>query len=259
MPAQPITNRQDFKDYCLRRLGAPVININVDDTQVEDRVEDAIQYWQDYHFDGTQKFYWIKAITQTDVNNRYLDATQATDSSGNTVPIIGVSRIFPITDSQASINMFDLRYQLRLNELYDFTSASYINYTLTQQHLRSLELQFTGEVPIRWNRAMQRLYIDWDWGIFEAPVGQVVISECYGAIDPNVYTNMWNDRFLKLYATALIKRQWGENMKKFGGLTLPGGVTLNGKETFDEAEDEIKQLHQEMETNYGGPLEWFMN
>jgi hypothetical protein len=254
-----ILNRQDFKDYCLRRLGAPVIDINVDDQQVEDRIDDAIQYWQDYHFDGTQKFYWIHTVTQDDIDNNYLDATQATDSQNNSVQIIGISRIFPITDSQANVNMFDLRYQLRLNELYDFTSASYINYTLTQQHLRSLELQFTGEVPIRWNRSMQRLYIDWAWGYEEAPVGQVVVAECYGALDPNLYPNMWNDRWLKEYTTALIKRTWGSNMKKFGGLQLPGGVTLNGKETFDEASEEIAVLHKEMENNYGGPLEWFMN
>mgnify|MGYP003340473925 CR=1 FL=1 len=254
-----ILNRQDFKSYCLRRLGAPVIDINVDDTQVEDRIDDAIQYWQDYHFDGTQKFYWIHTVTQNDINNNYLDATQAVDSQNNSVQIIGVSRIFPVTDSQANVNMFDLRYQLRLDELYDFTSASYINYTLTQQHLRSLELQFTGEVPIRWNRAMQRLYIDWAWGEQEAPVGQVVVSECYGAVDPNLYPNMWNDRWLKEYTTALIKRTWGSNMKKFGGLQLPGGVTLNGKETYDEAMAEIDALHKEMETQYGAPLEFMMN
>jgi hypothetical protein len=254
-----ITTRNDFKAYCLRRLGAPVININVDDQQLEDRIDDAIQYWQDYHFDGTQKFYWIHAVTQTDVNNKYLDASQAKDSSNNNVNIIGVTRIFPLSDSQATINMFDLRYQLRLNELYDFTSASYINYTLTQQHLRSLELQFTGEVPIRWNRTMQRLFIDWGWGASEAPVGQIVVSECYGAIDPTLYPNMWNDRWLKEYTTALFKRQWGQNMMKFGGIQLPGGITLNGKETFDEATQEITALHQQMETQYGAPLEWLMN
>jgi len=255
-----ITNRQDFKDYCLRRLGAPVININVDDTQVEDRVDDAIQYWQDYHFDGAQKFYWIHYVTANDIANQYLDASQAKDQNGNTVNILGITRIFPLTDSQATINMFDLRYQLRLNELYDFTSASYINYTLTQQHLRSLELQFTGEVPIRFVRNMQRLYIDWAWGQgYEVNVGQVVVSECYGAINPDLYNNVWNDRWLKEYATALIKRTWGENMKKFGGIQLPGGVVLNGKETYDEAMGEIQRLEADMIRDYGGPLEWFLN
>jgi hypothetical protein len=255
-----ITNRQQFKDYCLRRLGAPVIQINVDDQQVEDRVDDAVQYWQDYHFDGAQKFYWIHYVTEQDVTNQYLDASQARDQDGNTVNILGITRIFPLTDSQASINMFDLRYQLRLNELYDFTSASYINYTLTQQHLRSLEIQFTGEVPIRWVRNMQRLYIDWAWGgDREISVGQAVISECYGAINPDTYPNVWNDRWLKEYATQLIKRTWGENMKKFGGIQLPGGVVLNGKDTFDEAVGEIERLEKDMITNYGGPLEWFLN
>ena len=155
-----ITDRTSFKDYCLRRLGFPVIEINVDDDQIEDRIDDALQYWQDYHFDGTQKVYYIKAVRQQEIDQKYLDLSDSTDAEDNPMEIIGVTRIFPLHDSQASINMFDLRYQLRLNELYDFTSASYINYTLTQQHLRSLELMFTGEVPIRFQRHMQRLYID---------------------------------------------------------------------------------------------------
>ena len=254
-----INNRQDFIDYCLRRLGAPVIDINMDPDQIEDRVDDAIQYWQDYHFDGTQKFYWIHSVTQQDVDNKYLSASGVLDESNNAIQIIGVSRIFPVNDSQANVNMFDLRYQLRLNELYDFTSASYVNYVLTQQHLRSLEIMFTGEVPIRWNRATQRLHIDWAWGDQEAPVGTIVVAESYGGINPTAYPSIWQDRFLKLYATALIKKNWGENMKKFGGIQLPGGITLNGKEVFDEAVEEIKQLEKEMETNYGGPLEFFLN
>ena len=155
--------------------------------------------------------------------------------------------------------MFDLRYQLRLNELYDFTSASYINYTLTQQHLRSLELMFTGEVPIRFQRHMQRLYIDWAWGYSEAPIGSVVVAECYANINADVYNKVWNDRWLKEYATALIKRSWGSNLKKFNNLQLPGGVTLNGDTIFNEAAEEIKALHAEMETQYGSPLEFYLN
>jgi len=253
------TSRSEFKDYCLRRLGFPVIEINVDDDQIEDRIDDALQYWQDYHFDGLQKVYYIKAISQTDVNNRYLNLTEATDQANNTLDIVGVTRIFPVTDSQASISMFDLRYQLRLNELYDFTSASYINYTMTMQHLRSLEILFSGEVPIRFQRHMQRLYIDWAWGNYEAPVGTVVIAECYAVIDPTTYSKVWNDRWLKEYATALIKRTWGNNMKKFAGLQLPGGVTLNGDKVFQEAMEEITKLEEQMQTNYGAPLEFFLN
>jgi hypothetical protein len=336
-----ITNRNDFKTYCLRRLGFPVIEINVDDDQVEDRIDDALQYWQDYHFDGTQKIYYVHRVTGSeivstidisnlyrnslmanstlvgatsgsmatlrdagfggtnnttiyvtgnqefsngesilyydrntgltptganvssyfmgDVDKKYLDLSNTVDAQGNPMEIIGVPRIFPVTDSQSTVNMFDLRYQLRLNELYDFTSASYINYTLTQQHLRSLELMFTGEVPIRFQRHMQKLFIDWAWGYSEAPIGSVVVAECYANINPDVYVKVWNDRWLKEYATALIKRSWGSNLKKFNNLQLPGGVTLNGDTIFNEAAEEIKALHAEMETQYGAPLEFFLN
>jgi len=254
-----ITSRTAFKDYCLRRLGFPVIEINVDDDQVEDRIDDALQYWQDYHFDGLQKVYYVKALLQSDVNQRYLDLTAARDSSNNATQIAGVTRIFPLYDSQASINMFDLRYQLRLNELYDFTSASYINYTMTQQHLRMLEQQFTGEVPIRFQRHTQRLYIDWAWGSSQAPAGTVVVAECYATIDPAIYTQAWNDRWLKEYATALIKRSWGNNLKKFNGIQLPGGVTLNGDKIYQEATDEINALHAEIGDKYGAPLEFLLN
>jgi hypothetical protein len=253
------TTRTNFKNYCLKRLGFPVIEINIDDDQVEDRIDDALQYYQDYHFDGLQKVFYIKAIDQTDINNKYLDLTQAKDSSNNALDITGITRIFPVTDSQSSVNMFDLRYQLRLNELYDFTSASYINYTLTQQHLRSLELMFSGEVPIRFQRHMQRLYIDWAWGASEAPVGTHVIAECYAVVDPTVYGRVWNDRWLKEYATTLIKIQWGSNLKKFAGIQLPGGVSLNGNVIFDEAMEEKKRLEEDMINNYSGPLEMFMN
>jgi hypothetical protein len=257
MPA--VNDRESFKDYCLRRLGFPVIEINIDDDQIEDRVDDALQYWHDYHFDGLQKVYYIKAIGQQEIDQKYLDLSDAMDKSNNALEIVGVTRIFPLQDSQASISMFDLRYQLRLNELYDFTSASYINYTLTQQHLRSLELLFTGEVPIRFQRHMQRLYIDWAWGVSEAPIGQIIVAECYANIDPTVYTKVWNDRWLKEYATALIKRTWGNNLKKFSGLQLPGGVTLNGDKIYEEATDEIKLLEQEMQDRYELPTDWYMN
>lgn len=256
-----ISSRQQFKDYCLRRLGFPVIDINVDDDQVEDRIDDALQYFIDRHSDGTQKVYYIKSVTQQDIDNRYInmDPSVVQDSSNNSLEITGVTRIFPLYDSQATINMFDLRYQLRLNELYDFTSASYINYTLTQQHLRSLELMFTGEVPIRFNRHMRKLFIDWNWGTGECPVGTVVVAECYATLNPEVYSDIWNDRWLKEYATALIKRAWGANLKKFSDIQLPGGVKLNGDKIFDEASEEIRGLEERMEIEFGPPLEFFMN
>lgn len=254
-----VQNRTDFTNYCLRRLGAPVLEINVDPDQVQDRIDDALQYWQDYHFDGLQKCYWVKTITDEDIANQYLDASTAVDSNNNSIQIVGISRIFPYDDSQANVNMFDLRYQLRLNELYDFTSASYVNFTLTQQHLRSLELMFTGEIPIRFNRHMQRLYVDQAWGDDECPAGSVIISECYAVINPDEYNKVWDDRWLKLYATALIKQQWGINLSKFSGLQLPGGVKLDGQKIKDEAAEEIKYLQEQMSTEYFAPLEWFMN
>ena len=256
-----ITDRKGFKEYCLRRLGFPVIEINVDDDQVEDRVDDALQYWTDYHFDGTQKVYYIHPLTVDDIHNRYLDMSPGLvrDSANNAVNVVGVTRVFPISDSLATVNMFDLRYQLRLNELYDFTSASYINYTLTQQHLRSLEIMFTGEVPIRYQRHTNKLYLDWNWGQYAIHPGTMTIIECYTSINPDVYNDIWNDRWLKEYATALIKRTWGNNLKKFAGMQLPGGVILNGDKIYDEAEAEIKALEAEMETRYGGVLEFYLN
>jgi hypothetical protein len=254
-----ITSRTDFKNYCLRRLGFPVIDINVDEDQVEDRIDDALQYWQDYHFDGMQKVYYIHKLTQTDLDNKYLDMSSIRDSSNNATEVLGVTRIFPIQDSSATINMFDLRYQLRLNELYDFTAASYINYTLTQQHLRSLEIMFTGEIPIRFQRHMQRLFVDWAWGSSQAPVGTVAVLECYTTLNPDYYGKVWNDRWLKEYATELIRKQWGSNLKKFGGIQLPGGVVLNGDKIYADAEEEIRRLETEMENNYGGVLEFYLN
>jgi hypothetical protein len=258
MPA--VTNRNTFKDYCLRRLGFPTIEINVDDDQVEDRIDDALQYWQDYHFDALQKVYYIRALNATDMSNKYINLSPSVtlDTSGNSVNIIGVTRVFPISDSINQNNMFDLRYQLRLNELYDFTSASYINYTLTMQHLRSLELLFTGEVPIRFQRHMHRLYCDWGWGT-AVQSGTVVIAECFALIKPEDYISVWNDRWLKEYATSLIKRNWGSNLKKFAGVQLPGGVMLNGQVIYDEAVEEIKSLEQEMQSKYELPVDFYLN
>jgi hypothetical protein len=149
--------------------------------------------------------------------------------------------------------MFDLRYQLRLHELYDFTSTSYTNFSITMQHLRNLELMFTGDIPIRFQRHTHRLYPDWAWGSAQAPVGMTVIAEGYKIIDPETFESVYNDMWLKRYVTALFKRQWGDNMKKFGGVQLPGGITLNGKETYDEAIDEIEKLESEMQDKFSLP------
>lgn len=255
-----VTNRQTFKEYCLRRLGFPTIEINVDDDQVEDRIDDAFQYWQDYHFDALQKVYYIRALDSTDISNKYinLSPTVTLDTGNNSVNIVGVTRVFPVSDTINSANMFDLRYQLRLNELYDFTSASYINYTLTMQHLRSLEIMFTGEVPIRFQRHMHKLFCDWGWGT-SVQAGTVIVAECYAMINSAQYASVWNDRWLKEYATALIKKTWGTNLKKFAGVQLPGGVMLNGQVIYDEAVEEIKALEDEMSSKYELPVDFYLN
>jgi hypothetical protein len=302
------TTRATFKDYCLRRLGWPVIEINVDDDQVEDRIDDALQFFNDYHFDGCEKIYMKHQFTQQDIDRRWIYCPD---------PVIFVTGVFPFDDSNASINMFDLRYQLRLHDLYDFTSVSYVSYEITMQHIRTLNLLFSGTPQYRFNRHQNKVFLDINWSS-DAKVGKYVILECYRALRPDTVTltgtltgnttsntmtgtstvfdrevlendiivlsdgqevqirkinspteieitgplssnvsgvsmsktgvsDVWNDRFLKQYTTALIKKQWGENMKKFSGIQMPGGVTLNGDKIWEEADLEIKKIEEEMQ------------
>jgi len=310
-----ITTRTALKDYCKRRLGFPVIDINVDDDQVEDRIDESLEFFQQYHFDATEKVYIMHYTTQTDIDRKYIDLSQSSgtantitgsnvvtgyatnfaseftagysritigganrlvvsianntsltvDSNFSTnndyVPItnetdsnaiIGVNKIFSITDSAATVNMFDLRYQLRLHELYDFTSTSYVNYVLTQQHLRTLDMLFTGEVPLRFNRHQNRLYIDFQWGE-DIEVGEYLMIECWKIVNPESFPLVYDDRWLKRYTTALIKRQWGINLKKFGGIQLPGGVQLNGQQIYDEAVAEINDLEEKIQSYFEEP------
>lgn len=239
-----VASRKDLKDWCLRQLGFPVLEINVDDDQVEDRIDEAFEYFHDFHFDATQRGYFKHLLTGTDFENKYIPIT----NDG----IIGVTRIFPLSSSNATVNMFDLRYQLRLHELYDFTSTSYVNYTLTMQHLRTLDMLFSGEQPIRFNRHTNRLYIDWNWTQYAIP-GEYIIIEGYYIADPEQFPRVYNDRMLKNLATAYIKRQWGNNMKKFGGMQLPGGIVMNGQQIYDEAVAEIKEIEQNIRLMYEQP------
>ena len=303
-----ITTRKEFTDYCLRKLGFPVVEINVDEDQVSDRIDDALSYFQDYHFDGTEKMYMKHQLTVADINRRWIYAPDA---------VTFVTGVFPFNDSNASINMFDLRYQLRLHDLYDFTSVSYVSYEITMQHIRTLELLFSGTPQFRFNRKQNKVFLDIDWTRDVQP-GDYVIVECYRSLNPSTITltgtvsytsgsntvtgysttfeqqflendfitfnsvdsfqvdkilsptsltvrgpmvntaanvtatisgnsDVWGDRFLKKYAYALIKMQWGNNLKKFAGVQLPGGVTLNGKEIYDEAMEELAKLEEEMQ------------
>ena len=241
-------SREQLKDWCLRQLGFPVIEINVDDDQVEDRIDEALQYFQQFHYDGVERWYLKHQITAQDKANGYLPISDT---------IIGITRIFPIGSSNASVNMFDLRYQLRLHELYDFTSTSYVNYALTMQHIRTLDLLFSGETPVRFNRHTNKLYIDMNWqdGV---DVGEYMVMEGYIIVDPDTYTKVYNDRMLKKLATAYIKRQWGNNTKKFAGMQLPGGITLNGQQIFNEADQEAKDIEEQIRNTYEEPPQFLV-
>ena len=236
-------NKEELKDFCLRQLGYPVIQINVDDVQVDDAVELAFEYWNEFHFDGTERTYVKHQVTQTNKDNGYVQLSDA---------IIGAVRIFPVGGTNQSMGMFDLRYQLRLNDLWDLSSTSYTNYSLTMQHLRTLDMLFSGETPVRFNKVNNRLYIDQAWAT-DVEVCEWIIVEAMAITDPDAYTKVWNDRMLKKLSTAYIKKQWGNNMKKFGGMQLPGGVTMNGQQIFEEAINEITAAEQEIRNTYEQP------
>jgi hypothetical protein len=238
------TTKTEFKEYCLRSLGKPVININVDDTQVDDRVDEALRYYWDYHFDGTEKVYFKYQITEDDKTNKYIDLPEN---------IIGAVRIFPLGFySSSTNNMFNVQYQIALNDLYTLTSYDIVPYYMMRQHLNVLQEVLVGEKPIRYNRHMNRLYIDMAWDVIE--VGQYLMVEAYQIVDPELWQDAWADRWLLQYGTALIKRQWGNNLKKHGKIVLPGGGFLNGQEIYQEAVDEIIALEKEMITSYSLPV-----
>jgi hypothetical protein len=243
-------SRDSLKDWCLRQLGHPVLEINVDDDQVDDAIDSALQYYQDFHFDGVERWYYSHQITDIDKQNKYI---QLQDSD----KIIGITRIFPIGSTNASVNMFDLRYQLRLHELYDFTSTSYVNYVLTQQHIRTLDLLFSGETPIRFNRHSSKLFIDWDWNT-KIDVLEFIIIEGYMIMDPDSYTKVYNDRLLKKLATSYIKKQWGTNMKKFQNMQLPGGIMMNGQQIYNEAVQEIAETEQLIRNSHEEPPQFIL-
>jgi len=243
------TTRKLFKDYCLRRLGYPVIDINVDDGQVDDRIDDALAYYRDFHFDGTEHIYLSYKITQTDVTNKFI-----------TLPdnINYVIRIFDIGRASSVSNLFNVRYQIHLNDLFDFTSTTYVPYVMGMRHIEELEQIFVGSKPIRFNRHNNRLYVDMKWDK-DVKVDDYVIVDCYRVLDSETFSDVWSDPWLKKYATALIKKQWGENLKKFEGMNLPGAVKFNGQKIWDEANEEVNALEKEMNSVYSLPVMDMMN
>ena len=238
------STRAEFKEYCLRALGKPVIEINVDDDQVDDRIDQALRYYWDYHFDGTEKIYYKHQVTANTVSDKYI-----------TLPdnIIGAVSVFPIGDPATSGNdIFNIRYQIALNDLYTLTSVGLVPYYMAMEHLSMVQEILVGKTPIRYNRHRNILHLDMDEN--KLVTGQWLIIEAYQIVDPATYTDVWADRWLQYYTTQLIKRQWGANLTKFEGLQLPGGVQFNGAKIYDDAQAEISRLEEEMIANYSLPV-----
>ena len=236
------TSRSEFKEYCLRKLGKPVIEINVDDDQVEDRIDEALKYYWDFHFDGTERIYYKHLVTAENISQGYITLPEN---------IIGAVRIFDVSGSMVTNNIFDIRYQIALNDMYTLTSVSMVPYYMAFQHIQLLEQLLVGQQPIRYNRHNDRLYVDMNWD--KVNEGSYIIVEAYQVLDPEVYEDAWGDRWLSGYATALIKRQWGSNLTKFSGLQLPGGVQFNGDKIYNDAVNEIEQMEKDMSITYSLP------
>ena len=261
------STRTNFKEWCLRSLGKPVIEINVDPDQVEDRIDEALQYFSQYHYDGVERVYLKYQVTQADIDRARSDNSLATvtDIDNTTtavwkeqknyihVPssVMSIVKVFPMTD-KSSTGMFDIRYQLRLNDLYDFSSTSVIHYEMTMQHLDFLDHILVGETAIRHNQHQNRLYLDADFQQ-DFVDGDYILIECYRNLDPATYPDVWNDIFLKKYCTQLIKKQWGANLSKFQGVQMLGGVSLNGEQIYTQAQEEIDKLEEQIQLAYELP------
>jgi|TARA_B100000424_G_scaffold260786_1_gene245005 hypothetical protein len=266
--AEPAT-REQLKQYALRNLGKPVIEINVDDAQLEDRLDEALQYFSQYHYDGVERVYLKYQYTEADKTRLTSNtSSSATKNSITTnfseannyliVPdsVLAVNRIFNLSDKH-NLNLFDVRYQLRLNDLYDFSSTSIIHYDMVLRHLDFLDHILVGEKPIRFNQHNNRLYIDMDWSE-DLSVGEYIIIECYRKLDPETMTDVYNDIYLKRYVTALFKKQWGANLSKFNGVAMIGGVTLNGQQIYSEALQDVERLETEIRGTYETPVTYMI-
>jgi len=270
-------SRQNLIDYCLRKLGAPVLEINVDDDHIDDLVDDAIQLFNERHFDGVERMFLKYKITQDDINRGAakdttgvgIVTTTATSTNitgyGTTsnnwyetsnfiqVPdsVVGIEKIFRFDTSTISGGMFSIKYQLFLNDLYQFNSVELLQYAMTKTYLEDIDFLLTTDKQVRFNKRQDRLYLDIDWG--QQSADNWLILDCYRALDPNSFTQVYNDIFLKQYLTSLIKRQWGQNLIKFRGTKLPGGIELNGREIYDDAEKELEALKEKMLLEYELP------
>ena len=270
------TTRQELVDYCLRQLGAPVLEINVDDDQIDDLVDDAIQYFNERHFDGVERIYLKYQISDDDIKRASGSGTDGvgivtTTGTANVsgigtitynfyensnfiqVPdsVVGIERIFKFDTSSISGGMFSIKYQLFLNDLYYFNSVELLQYTMTKRYLEDIDFLLTTDKQIRFNKRQNRLYLDIDWK--SQSKDTFLVIDCFRALDPTEFTKVFNDSFLKRYLTLLIKRQWGLNMMKFSGTRLPGGIELNGRQYYEDAERELADIKQRMSLEYELP------
>ena len=270
------TSRQELIDYCLRRLGAPVLEINLADDQIDDLVDDALQYFQERHFDGVERMYLKYQLTQADIDRGSaitggVGIVTTTGTSTNVsglgtitsnfyetsnfiqVPdsVIGIEKVFKFDTSSISGGMFSIKYQLFLNDLYYFNSVDLLQYSMVKTYLEDIDFLLTTDKQIRFNKRQNRMYLDIDWGAQKA--GTFFVIDCYRILDPNDFTKVYNDSFLKKYLTATMKRQWGQNLIKFRGVKLPGGIELNGRELYEDAERELADIKQRMSLDYELP------
>tara|TARA_B110000503_G_scaffold55153_1_gene88507 strand:+ start:251 stop:1093 length:843 start_codon:yes stop_codon:yes gene_type:complete len=270
------STRQELIDYCLRRLGHPVLEINVDDEQVDDLVDDALQYFYERHFDGVERMYLKYKITQEDIdrgkakapNGAGIVTTTGSSSvsglgtitsyfyeSSNFIQVpdsvIGIEKVFKFDTSSISGGMFSIKYQLFLNDLYYFNSVELLQYAMVKSYLEDIDFLLSTDKQIRFNKRQNRMYLDIDWGAKSKD--SYLIIDCYRILDPNDFTKVYNDSFIKRYLTALIKKQWGQNLIKFRGVKLPGGIELNGREMYDDAERELQSIRDRMSMDYELP------
>ena len=273
------SSRSELADYCRRQLGAPVLEINVADEQVDDIIDDAVQFFQERHFDGVSQAYLKYKITQDDIdrgrasmetNKKQTGITTTTataDIAGTDVTfsyyensnflqipasVIGVTKIYHFDGTNTMTNnMFSVKYQMFLNDIYYWGSTELLTYAMTKTYLEDINFLLTTEKQIRFNKRMDRLYLDIDWG--SVSKDDYLVIDCFRQLDPSDYARVWNDSFLKKYTTALLKRQWGQNLLKFQGVKLPGGVELNGRQIYDDAEKDLEIIREQMSNTYELP------
>ena len=268
------SSRTELADYCRRQLGAPVLEINVADEQVDDIIDDAVQYFQERHFDGVAQAYLKYKITQDDIDRGRASmesgkkqtgittTTETADIAGSDVTftyylqippaVIGVTKIYHFDGTNTMTNnMFSVKYQMFLNDIYYWGATELLTYAMTKTYLEDINFLLTTEKQIRFNKRMDRLYLDIDWG--SVSKNDYLVIDCFSQLNPNDYGRVWNDSFLKKYATALMKRQWGQNLLKFQGVKLPGGVELNGRQIYDDAEKDLEIIREQMSNTYELP------